>query len=141
MSALELALDAVKTALASIEGLDIHRNRDLPVKIAAGGFASLHDGESGEPEALLSPARWIYSHTADLVIAVERASPAARDAAFDALRAAIGAALVADRTLSGTVDWVEVQPGVIDTETPDGGNGIKAGSIPILLEFTADNPF
>ena len=102
----ESALLALFSALgASLPaGAKLLRNAILPERVPAQGVAILRDGDPGEPEVLLSPPRYIYEHRAEIDIAVEAASAAERDATFDALKRAIGAAIAVDRTLGGSCD-------------------------------------
>jgi hypothetical protein len=65
---------------------------------------------------------------------------AARDAAFDAITASIGAALAADRTLGGLCDWVEAEaPRPVDLPV-EGAASLKAAVIPVVLHYSTDDP-
>jgi hypothetical protein len=65
---------------------------------------------------------------------------AARDAAFDALTASIGAAIAADRTLVGLCDWIEAEaPRPVDLPV-EGAAGIKAAVIPVILHYSTADP-
>ena len=55
------------------------------------------------PSVTLSPLRYHYQHRAEVEAVVQ--TGAGRDTAFDALAAAVGTALAADRTLGGLCDW------------------------------------
>ena len=108
----------------------------LPERVPAAGLLILRDGEPGEPEVTLSPLRYHYQHRAEIEAVVQGA---ARDTAFDALTASIGAALAADRTLGGLCDWVEAEaPQAVDLPV-DGAASLKAAVIPVVLHYsTAD---
>lgn len=128
MAAVEDALPAGALAL---------RNAVLPEDIPDEGIAILRDGDPGEPEQLLSPHRYIYEHRADLDLVVEGED---RETAFDTLKAAVAAALSADRTLGGTCDWVEAEaPAPIDLAV-EGGDQIKAATVAIVLHYETTDP-
>jgi len=121
-------------------GLVILRGEVLPERVPAGGFVILRDGEPGEPEVTLSPLRYHYEHRAELEVVVQGTRSADRDAAFDALTAAIGAALAADRTLGGLCNWVEAEaPRPVDLPV-EGGQALKAAVIPVVLHYSAADP-
>ncbi|MCD1621139.1 acyl-CoA transferase [Salipiger marinus] len=86
-------------------GAKVLRNAILPEKVPAAGVVILRDGDPGPPEVWLSPPGYYYEHRAEIEVVVD-GTPAARDAAFDALRLAIGTALTADRTLGGLCDYI-----------------------------------
>ena len=138
----ESALSALFSALGATlpAGAKLLRNAILPERIPAGGVAILRDGDPGEPAVLLSPPRYIYEHRAEIDIAVEAASAAERDAAFDALKRAIGAALAADRTLGGRCDYVVGEAPVAVGLPIEGAEGLKAATIGIVLSYATTDP-
>ena len=138
----ESALSALFSALGATLplGTKLLRNAILPERVPAGGVAILRDGDPGEPEVLLSPPRYIYEHRAEIDIAVEAASAAERDAAFDALKRAIGAALAADRTLGGRCDYVLGKAPVAAGLPIEGAEGLKAATIGIVLTYATTDP-
>jgi hypothetical protein len=116
------------------------RNAILPERIPAGGLAILRDGDPGEPDVLLSPPQYIYDHRAEVDLIVDAAGPAARDAAFDALKLAIGAAIAGNRTLGGRCDYVLAEaPTPVDLAV-EGGEGLKAATIGVILSYSTDDP-
>lgn len=109
----------------------------LPERVPAVGLLILRDGEPGDPDVTLSPLRYHYQHRAEIEAVVQGA---ARDAAFDALCASIGAALAADRTLGGLCDWVEAEaPRPVDLPI-EGAASLKAAVIPVILHYSAADP-
>ncbi|WP_297857071.1 hypothetical protein [Elioraea sp.] len=89
-----------------------------------------------EETAILSPLAWAIEHRAEVEVTVGGATPAARNALLDALLVAIGAAIAADRTLGGAVDWA--QPGAPEFEDVEfeGAAAARAASVPVALFFT-----
>ncbi|WP_439561154.1 acyl-CoA transferase [Roseinatronobacter sp.] len=132
LDALQVALGAVMPNGAAL----LARNDTLPTRIASGGVAILRDGDPGEPEVTLSPLEFHYQHRAEIDILVDSA-PAARDAAFDALARAVGAAIDADRTLGGRCDWIEgVAPAPLAIPI-EGAETLKAATITVVLHYSA----
>lgn len=116
------------------------RNATIPERIPAGGLAILRDGDPGEPEVLLSPAQYIYDHRAEVDLIVDAASPAARDATFDALKQAVGTALAGNRTLGGRCDYVLAEAAAPVALAVEGGEGMKAATIGVILIYGTDDP-
>ncbi|CAA7626639.1 conserved hypothetical protein [Magnetospirillum sp. SS-4] len=71
---------------------------------------------------------------------VQGATPEDRDAALDAILAAIGDRLAVDPTLGGTVDLAMPEPPEFITEAIDGAAGLKGAKVIVVLEYTADSP-
>ena len=70
---------------------------------------------------------------------IVRDIPEERDARFDRLIGRIGAAISADRTLSGRCDWVEAEaPEPVDLPV-EGGVAIKAAVVPIILHYATSD--
>lgn len=114
------------------------RDEVLPERIPAAGLIILRDGQPGEPEVTLSPLRYHYQHRAELEVVVQVGT--GRATAFDALIVSIGAALEADRTLTGLCDWVEPEaPASLDLPI-EGAVGLKAAVITIVLHYTSSSP-
>lgn len=137
-SKLESILLALKSLLAGT-GASVERNTVLPVRIPASGLIILRDGEPGEPEHTMSPMTWHFEHIAEVELFVQPTA-ALRDAQFDTLKQAIGAALASNRTLSGLCDWAEALPPRAQDLVVDGAVISKAGTIPITLHYATTDP-
>jgi len=136
----ETVLQALFTLLSGLSGPMVMRNGNLPERVPAGGIVILLDGEPGEPDVLLSPPEYVYEHRADADVVVDAATPTARDALFDSIMLAIGAAVAADRTLGGLCDYVEtVVPVPVDVVV-EGAPGFKAATLPIILHYGTADP-
>ncbi len=115
----------------------VERNSVLPEEVPASGLLILRDGDQGEPETTMSPLLYHFEHVAELEIFVP--APDA-DTRFDDLRQLLGPALSLDRTLEGTVDWIEWgAPAPTDLPFP-GAAGIKEAVIPITLFYATRDP-
>ena len=114
------------------------RGEVLPERNPASGLIILRDGKPGEPEVTLSPLTYFYEHRAELEVVIQAGT--GRDAMFDALTAAIGAVLSADRTLGGLCDWVEPEaPEPVDLPI-EGAAALKAAVITIVLHYASPDP-
>src|SRR5690554_459551 len=98
-SYMEQRLKALYSAIntAKPAGATVLRNAILPARIPAGGLIIVRDGTPGEPEVLMSPPLYYYEHEAEVEIIVDRPGKV-REAVFDTLKQAVGAAIAADRT-------------------------------------------
>lgn len=134
---LKALIGAVETAMPA--GVTVLRNAVLPTRIPAEGLVIVRDGDPGEPEVLMSPPLYYYEHGAEVEIIVDRPA-AAREAAFDALKQAVGAAIEADRTLGGLCDYVLGEAPAPIMLPIDGGEGMKAATIPVVLMYGSPDP-
>ena len=133
----ELVLAALHARLQTLAA-PVLRGDVLPERIPATGLIILRDGKPGEPEVTLSPLNWFYEHRAELEVVIQAGS--GRDALFDALTAAIGTVLAADRTLGGLCDWVEAEaPEPIDLPI-EGAAALKAAVIIVVLHYASPDP-
>lgn len=101
------------------------------------GLIVLQDGEPGQPEYTLSPMLWHYEHAAEVEIFVQGENLECR---FDDLKIAIGAAIKADRTLGGAVDWCEPMAAKHEPLPELGAAPIKAATIIVMLHYAASDP-
>ncbi|MFN6998831.1 hypothetical protein [Elioraea tepidiphila] len=128
---------AISAALASRSPApQVLRGETVPQRIAAGGLVMIHDGETVEETAILSPLRWQVHHVAEIVVAAPGATPEARAASLDALLVDVAAAIVADRTLGGAVEWAQPESPSFDDLEFEGAASIRTASVPVSLWFT-----
>jgi hypothetical protein len=132
----ETILAALHARLSALPATAL-RGDALPERVPTAGLLILRDGEPGDPEVTLSPLRYHYQHRAELEVVQ---APNGRATALDALIAAIGTALEADRTLGGLCDWVEPEaPASVDLPI-EGSAALKAAVITIVLHYTTTGP-
>ena len=112
------------------------RSETVPQRLPPGGLVVIRDGETVEETAILSPLAWALEHRAEVEVSVGGPTPAARTALLDALLVDLAAAVTADRTLGGAVEWA--QPGAPDFEDVEveGAAAARAASVPVALFFT-----
>ncbi len=132
----EQVLNALHVALEALAA-PVQRNIGLPETIPPLGLVVLHDGEPGEPEVMLSPLTYFFTHRSELNLFVQAQDPTEL---FDLIKVGIGEILDLDRTLGGLCDWVEPQaPRQVDLPFV-GGLPIKAASIIVELHYFTNNP-
>lgn len=123
-----------------VDGLaaDVHRNAALPEVVSAGGFANLVDGAPGEPiDVALSPITYSYAHTVPLELAVQAAD---NDTALAALKGAVSTAILADRTLGGLCEWIEIFPQSAEAGAFPGAARVKFQIINLVVHYQTANP-
>lgn len=118
MSKREQVIEAVVALIdAALPAAKVERNAAKPERIPPGGLAIVRDGDPGEPDVLLSPLTYLYTHRVPLEIAARESGPQSREQVLDAMLAAIGAAVATDRTLGGLCDFIEAEaPATADIE-------------------------
>lgn len=136
----ESALQALLAVLQTIPSVTVKRNESLPVKIPDSGLIILFDGDVTVAEILLSPLRYLIQHRAEVQVAVQKATPAARDTALDGILTNIAAAMINNPTLSGTVDVAVLEAPQFTDEPVEGAAGLKIATVPVLLEYIANTP-
>ena len=125
----------------TVPGARIERNSAVPEKIPAGGLIVLRDGDPGEPDTALGGFGGVYySHDVEIELYVEEGDAMARDAAFDTLVQAVGAALETDPILGGLAFGMTYGRPEIDTEAVAGAPAIKTGTITVTVEYETDSP-
>ncbi len=141
MSVREAALAALHAVLEAAMAARspaplVLRNETVPQRLPPGGLIVVRDGETVEETPLLSPLAWQVEHRADIEVTAGGAPPSARNILLDALLVDIAAAITADRTLGGTVEWA--QPGAPDFEDVEfeGAAAVRAASVLVALHFT-----
>lgn len=140
-SKMEAVLKALFAAIdsAAPSGVKVLRNSAIPERIPPAGVIIVRDGVPGEAEVLMSPLLYYYEHSAEVEIIVDRPA-STREAAFDALKQAVGAALVTDRTLGGLCDYVVGEAPAPLMLPIDGADGFKAATIPVVLMYGSPDP-
>ena len=71
MTTRETVLQTLFETLQTISGPRVLRNEALPEKVPAGGLLILRDGDTGEPETILSPLSYYWQHLASLEVFVQ----------------------------------------------------------------------
>ncbi len=137
----EQVIAAVGTLVAAALPLaEVKRNLDKPERIPAGGLVIIRDGDPGEPDVLLSPLSYTYSHRVGLEFAAYASVTQTREQVLDAMLAAIGAAVMADRTLGGLCIFLETEAPSSDNLETAGATTARWAEAAIVATYTASNP-
>jgi hypothetical protein len=137
----EEVLDAIKVLIAgALPNAEVKRNLDKPERIPPGGLVIIRDGDPGEPDVLLSPLTYIYEHRVPIEIAAFASAMLSREQVVDQMLSAIGAAVIANRTLGGLCDFIEAEaPTSDDLETAGAISGRWADAA-IIASYATANP-
>jgi hypothetical protein len=141
MSAREAAIAALHSRLVASIGLRnpaplVLRGETIPQRIPPGGLVVVRDGETVEETPILSPLAWQIEHRAEVEITVAGATPAVRNTLLDALLVDVDAAITANRTLGGTVEWAQPGSAAFEDVEFEGAAAARAAAIPVTLWFT-----
>ncbi len=137
----EQVISAVTTLVtAALPSAEVKRNLDKPERIPPGGLVIIRDGDPGEPEVLLSPLSYTYSHRVVLELASYAADPLTREQALDAMLSAIGAAVIANRTLGGLCNFLETEAPSSDNLETAGAATARWAEAAIVATYATSNP-
>jgi hypothetical protein len=140
----EQVLTALKAQLegaAALDDVEIVRNIDSPAKIPENGLIVIRDGNPGEPDQVLGGfTNTYYAHTIEIEVYAQGEPDSVRDALFDSLLAALGTALETDKTFGGAIDGMMYGLPDTATESAEGGQGIKQGTVLLTAEYSAPSP-
>lgn len=132
----EQVMQALHARLQTIPLVKVERNRMRPERVPPEGLLILRDGDLGEPEVLLSPLIYIWTHNARVELYSGSADP---DVHMDALLVGLGEALNAGPTLGSLVDYMDIGAPDFDGAAPDGGPDIKAAVVSVQLTYETDH--
>ena len=136
----EQVLDAVKALVAAaLPDAEVKRNLAKAERIPPGGLVIVRDGDPGEPEVMLSPLTYVYTHRIPIEVAAYETSSQPREQVLDEMLGAIGAAVAADRTLGGLCDFIETEaPATDDVEAAGARAGRWADAAIVAVYGTPD---
>lgn len=126
----QLYLTALVTTALPSATVKLNPKKASP--LAPGGAANIRPGSATKVGELMSPYRKIYSHAIPLELATKADN---EDEALDTMLEAIRAAVVADRTLGGLVDFAD--PDFPDLEPIEvvGGEAAAWAATSVTVEY------
>jgi len=137
----ELVLAALFARLQTISGPTVLRSADKPEEIPENGLVVMYDGAMGEPvETYLSPLTYLYDHEVPVELIVAAETFELRTAALEALLAALGTVLAADRTLGGLCDEVRETEPEVDALSEEGAETEHGAVVRIICEYATSSP-
>lgn len=108
------------------------RNESLPQRLPRGGLVVLDDGETLVEAVVISP----YAQHVEQVVECTLIAPAEDGSeALDEMLQRLHAALVADRTLGGAVDWVSMEAVETEPVDRDDSGPLRSARVTISLRF------
>jgi hypothetical protein len=141
MTKREQVLIAVAAALQALPyGRDFKRNADKPASLSEAGAIRMRDGDLGDPEVLLSPLQYTFSHRIPVELFIYKQSGKTKEQVLDEAVAAISSIITGNRTLNGLCEWLEAE-----LQSPDdfGVTGAEAGlmvSVDLIATYTTTSP-
>ena len=136
----EAALKALLAALQGIDGVEVYRETTLPQEVPPAGMLVLRDGAPGDPvDVEVSPPAYSFEHRAD-VEAFVPPDDQGRHTDLDALLQKVHAAVDADRTLGGAVEYAEFQGAQTEDFGVEGAPPFKAAIAAVTLAYTTGDP-
>lgn len=139
----EQILSAFFNELKTLETslIKVVRNPDKAMKVPEkGAIITLQDGESGEPEVLLSPLTYIYEHIATIELVVNTAYAQSQGTTLDDLLMIIENLILADRTLGGLAEWIEARAPEFIQEAVEGAPAMRAANVNVMMRFHTASP-
>lgn len=142
MSKREQVIEALVALLdTALPSATVERNAAKPERIPPGGLVIVRDGDPGEPEVMLSPLTYVYTHRILLEVAARESAAQSREETLDAMLAAIGAAVAADRTLGGLCEFIEAEAPVTADIEASGAQPVRWADAAIVATYATTDPF
>lgn len=131
------SLAATAVAQATIRGFDGDAAR--PASIGAGGTIIGHAGDPGEPEVDLNPVVYHWQHDIEMEFAPPPSAENPAEA-LDAMLTAFGSAVLADRTLGGLIDWLDLSAPLEDDQPMAGSSTTRWAGVTATAHYSTTNP-
>ena len=136
----QLAIRAlIEAALPHADVLGFEKIVPETIAAAGGGTVIGHPFDAGEPEIDLSPPTWNFTTRFPIELK-PRAGSADLAADIDALRGPIAAAVRANRTLGGLVEWLEATAFDEDDDTPTAGAAQRSAGFDLIAHYSTTDP-
>jgi hypothetical protein len=140
LDVLQAVCQLVAAALPSADVVGTDNDDAAPARIGAGGRAVIRSGDPGEPEVTLGVLSYSYSHRIPIELDAYATDTLSREQAIDEMAEAIGAAVEADRTLGGLVEFLDIEAMTTDDLTISGGKAARSADLAVIAEYTVSNP-
>jgi len=140
-SKIETALVALQDALSG-HAATVLRSADLPVECPEAGLLNIVPGDPREVGRQLGTGRREFECVIEIEAVVQGATDTLRDAGLDASLASAAGLLLADRSLGGAVDYLDIDAPQETDEVPMAGAETLMGAVlPVTLFYvTTANP-
>lgn len=132
------ALVELALPYARVQGFEADEDPVKPDRADPGGDVLGYPGSPGEPEHTLSPLTYHFDH--EIVLEVSPAPGPDGGDVLDVMLGAIGARIVADRTLGGLADWIEAEMPDLNDRNTEGATGRSWARVPIIVSYSTTDP-
>ena len=140
-SKIETALVALQNVLSG-HVATVLRSADLPVECPEAGVLNIVPGDPREVGRQLGTGRREFECVIEIEAVVQGATDTLRDAGLDASLISAAGLLLADRSLGGAVDYLDIDAPQETDEVPmAGAETLKGAVLPVTLFYvTTANP-
>lgn len=123
------------------ESIKVFRNLDKSQKVPDGGAVIvLRDGQSNDPETLLSPLTYIYEQQSTVEVTINTAFAERQEISLDELLMIIGNLVENNRTMGGLAEWAEPSAPDFQQEAIEGAPAIRAATVTVTFRFHTASP-
>lgn len=135
----DAVLALVKRALPECQCMGLEDGADRPKRIDPIGSVFVRDGDPGEPEIDLSPPTYHYEHRLPVELAAYKQSVPLRTV-LDRMAGSVGDAVLADRSLGGLVDWLDVTAATFAAINETGSQTQMGATFDVIAHYSTTNP-
>ena len=136
----EAVIQAVVSLLTTaVPSFEVKRNVTTPQRLSSGGLVIVRDGDPGEPETILSPLTYTWSHAIQIEVLAHAAGDARHLSLDDALRA-VGSAIEVNRTLGGLTEWLEPTAPETDDVIEPNAEAVRWAGFDLNAVYSTQNP-
>ena len=133
-------LAGIRTALPDSDVVGLDGQAAIPQRPAPGGRVVLRTGDPGEPEVDLSPLTYHYEHPFGVELIAPPVGAETAAMVIDQMAGAIGAWVLANRTLGGLCDWLESTAAVTDDVFTEAATPAGSGIFEIVASYSTTDP-
>lgn len=130
----ETVLEALRVQIAAGVEADVTRNEPLPQEVPSEGWVNFNDGNPEQGDYIIGVG-YEVDHVVELDVIVQGVDFAARKAKRDVLLTAIGAAIRADHTLGGVVEFIEIGQPTAGPVSEVGTEDWLGTTVPVTLVY------
>lgn len=138
----QIAVALKALTIGALPTVDVVRNPSpsAPPRIGPGGLVTIEDGDPGQPEVDLCPVRYNYQHRFPVQVLGYASASLTREEFVDQLLQPLVAAVMADRTLGGLVDFLDFEAPTWDDLTIDGAPPARAADCAFVATYATSTP-
>jgi len=123
---------------ATVKGMSAEEAK--PETVGPLGMVIVRSGDPGQPEVDLSPPTYWWEHNIPVEVAAYQSSWQTSQQVLDDMLTAIGAALIADRTLGGLCLWLDAEAPTDGETEIRGAAAIGWADFAIVATYSTNSP-